>query len=95
MTLMKALSIYYIDTPLQLAALRFIYVDVIPIYNIILVDTNGVSMSFTSNTESIVVNSLRCCSSYSYRVSVTTSNGGEGALSQAFTFMTEGQYDGK
>ncbi len=70
------------------------YVGVIVGYNIILVDTNGVSMSFTSITESIVVSSLKCCSSYSYRVSVTTSNGGEGALSQAFPFMTGGHYDG-
>ena len=52
-------------------------------------DSNGTQLSFISITENLVISSLSCCSSYSYRVSARTS-AGEGRASQLFHFVTYG-----
>lgn len=56
--------------------------------------SDGTQLSFTSSTESFVITSLECCSSYSYQVTARTS-AGQGASSPLFGFMTYGQNEGK
>ena len=61
-------------------------------YNVTLLDTDRVISSFNTTTESFVVDSLMCCSSYSYAVVARTSMG-EGPASEEFDFMTPGEAD--
>lgn len=55
---------------------------------------SSVVQSLSSAAESYIVGSLRCCSDYSYRVAARTA-AGEGMPSQAMSFRTKAQFDGK
>ena len=46
----------------------------------------------SSSTEQFVVDSLMCCSNYSYQVAARTS-AGEGVPSEGLRFMTNAQYN--
>ena len=88
------ISVSTVPTKMISSYTYFVHIGMILGYSITLVDSEGTTLSFSSTTESVVVNSLRCCSSYSYKVAASTSSG-EGAMSQTFRFMTDGQHDGK
>lgn len=63
-------------------------------YNVTVVDASGVVSFFSTNTESVTVGRLRCCSDYTYKV-VARTGAGEGMPSQVAGFTTESQFDGK
>lgn len=68
------------------------FLDTILGYNIILRDSDGSTASFSSNTESLLVSSLQCCSNYSYQVAART-NVGEGMFSPMARFKTNGYFN--
>lgn len=57
-------------------------------------DTNGLSFSFTSRTENVVVSPLNCCANYSYNI-VARTNAGFGTPSQNMSFSTIVDFDCK
>ena len=60
-------------------------------YSVTILDASGAQVSATSSsTEQFVVDSLMCCSNYSYQVAARTS-AGEGTPSEALRFMTYGK----
>ena len=52
-------------------------------------DSSGAQLTFMSNAESLLVDSLECCTHYSYQV-VARASGGHEASSEWFSFMTYG-----
>lgn len=58
-------------------------------FSIVVMNSRGAQLTFTSNTESLMVNSLECCTQYSYQV-VARASGEHEASSEWFSFMTYG-----